>query len=209
MERIPPISMAQAFVDSKIQPGKVVVFIKPTCPFCKRAQEILSQLPFKQGFLEFVDITTANDMDGIQDYFQRLTGARTVSVALCSELPPTTRWLFLPPQHFSPRQPGLFPLRGPEGFAGVGGGGSGLWKNRLAIWEVQPACHATAGLQCPSCSREALSSVPWVSGWMRGSQLSAGPPGGTGRCVEGLGVGTPLPFCHPTWKSKALPALAA
>ncbi|XP_058512314.1 glutaredoxin-1 [Ochotona princeps] len=70
--------MAQAFVDSKIQPGKVVVFIKPTCPFCKKAQEILSQLPFKQGFLEFVDITAANDMDGIQDYFQRLTGARTV-----------------------------------------------------------------------------------------------------------------------------------
>ncbi|XP_055968513.1 glutaredoxin-1 [Sorex fumeus] len=70
--------MAQEFVNCKIQPGKVVVFIKPTCPFCKRTQELLGQLPFKQGLLEFVDITTTNDMGKVQDYFEQLTGARTV-----------------------------------------------------------------------------------------------------------------------------------
>ncbi|XP_055285411.1 glutaredoxin-1 [Moschus berezovskii] len=72
------VSMAQAFVNSKIQPGKVVVFIKPTCPYCKKTQELLSQLPFKQGLLEFVDITANGDTSEIQDYLQQLTGARTV-----------------------------------------------------------------------------------------------------------------------------------
>ncbi|KAB0368741.1 hypothetical protein FD755_019775, partial [Muntiacus reevesi] len=40
---------ARAFVNSKTQPGKVVVLIRPTCPHCRRTQEFLSQLPFKQG----------------------------------------------------------------------------------------------------------------------------------------------------------------
>lgn len=70
--------MAQAFVNSKIQPGKVVVFIKPTCPYCRKTQEILSQLPFKEGLLEFVDITATSNTNEIQDYLQQLTGARTV-----------------------------------------------------------------------------------------------------------------------------------
>ncbi|XP_065752330.1 glutaredoxin-1-like [Phocoena phocoena] len=70
--------MAQAFVNSKIQPGKVVVFIIPTCPYCGRAQELLSKLSFKQELLEFVDITAHGDTYDIQDYLQQLTGARTV-----------------------------------------------------------------------------------------------------------------------------------
>ncbi|XP_010830251.1 PREDICTED: glutaredoxin-1 isoform X1 [Bison bison bison] len=80
VEAYPPEegSMAQAFVNSKIQPGKVVVFIKPTCPYCRKTQELLSQLPFKQGLLEFVDITAAGNISEIQDYLQQLTGARTV-----------------------------------------------------------------------------------------------------------------------------------
>ena len=69
--------MAQAFMNSKIQSGKLVVFIMPTCPYC-RTQELLSQLPFKQGLLEFVDITANGDTNEIQDYLQQLTGARTV-----------------------------------------------------------------------------------------------------------------------------------
>ena len=71
--------MAQAFVNSRIQPGKVVVFIKPTCPYCRRTQELLSQLPFKEGLLEFVDITATSDTNEIQDYMQQFMGARTVS----------------------------------------------------------------------------------------------------------------------------------
>ena len=77
-------SMSQAFMNSRVQSGKVVVFIKPTCPYCRRTQKLLSELPFKQGLLEFVDIQIlyligANgDTDEIQDYLQQLTGARTV-----------------------------------------------------------------------------------------------------------------------------------
>nr|XP_020042129.1 glutaredoxin-1 isoform X2 [Castor canadensis] len=71
-------SMAQEFVNAKIQPGKVVVFIKPSCPYCRKTQEILSQLPFKQGLLEFVDITATSHTSEIQDYLKQLTGARTV-----------------------------------------------------------------------------------------------------------------------------------
>ena len=70
--------MAPAFVNSNIQSGKVVVFIKPTCPYCKRTPELLNQLPFKQGLLEFVDITAASNTSEIQDYLQQLTRARTV-----------------------------------------------------------------------------------------------------------------------------------
>ncbi|XP_012410969.1 LOW QUALITY PROTEIN: glutaredoxin-1-like [Trichechus manatus latirostris] len=70
--------MAQEFVNSRIHPGKVVVFIKPTCPHCRKTDEILSQLPFKQGLLESVDITATNNVSAIQDYLQQLTGARTV-----------------------------------------------------------------------------------------------------------------------------------
>ncbi|XP_012877452.1 PREDICTED: glutaredoxin-1 [Dipodomys ordii] len=70
--------MAQEFVNSKIHPGKVVVFMKPSCPYCRKTKEILHQLPFKQGLLEFVDITATSNMSEIQDYLQQLTGARTV-----------------------------------------------------------------------------------------------------------------------------------
>ncbi|XP_043292020.1 glutaredoxin-1-like [Cervus canadensis] len=71
-------SMAQTFMNSNIQSGKVVVFIKPTCPYSRRTQELLSQLSFKQGLLGFFDITDNGDTNEIQDYLQQLTGARTV-----------------------------------------------------------------------------------------------------------------------------------
>jgi glutaredoxin 3 len=70
--------MAQEFVNAKIQPGKVVVFIKPTCPYCRKTQEVLSQLSFKQGLLEFVNITSTSHTNEIQDYLQQLTGTKTV-----------------------------------------------------------------------------------------------------------------------------------
>ena len=77
-ERQQPDRMAEVFVNSKIQPGKVVMFIKPTYPYCRRTQEFLSQLPFKQGPLEFAGITANSNINEIQDYLQQLTGARTV-----------------------------------------------------------------------------------------------------------------------------------
>uniref|UniRef100_A0A8C8SCJ9 Glutaredoxin-1 n=1 Tax=Pelusios castaneus TaxID=367368 RepID=A0A8C8SCJ9_9SAUR len=71
--------MAQEFVKSKIRPDKVAVFIKPTCPYCQSAVELLDKYRFKEGHLEFIDITT-RDTNSIQDYFQQTTGARTVAV---------------------------------------------------------------------------------------------------------------------------------
>ncbi|CAM5145671.1 unnamed protein product [Natator depressus] len=70
--------MTQEFVQSKIKPDKVAVFIKPTCPYCRNAIKLLNKYSFKKGHLELIDITTQDDMDGIQDYFQQTTGARTV-----------------------------------------------------------------------------------------------------------------------------------
>lgn len=60
-------------MNCKIQSGKVVVFINLTCLYCRKTYKILSQLPFKQGLLEFVDITTTNNTNVIQNYLQQLT----------------------------------------------------------------------------------------------------------------------------------------
>lgn len=71
--------MAQQFVKAQIQGDKVVVFLKPTCPYCTMAEEVLSEYNFKPGHLEFVDISGHEDMNSIQDYFREITGARTVN----------------------------------------------------------------------------------------------------------------------------------
>lgn len=74
--------MAQQFVQAKITGGKVVVFLKPACPYCVMAQRVFSEYKFKPGHLECVDISGHSDMDKIQDYLMELTGARTVNAAL-------------------------------------------------------------------------------------------------------------------------------
>ncbi|XP_070993574.1 glutaredoxin-1-like [Oncorhynchus clarkii lewisi] len=45
---------------------KVVLFLKPSCPYCIIANDVLSKYGFKSGHL-------------IQDYLNKVTGARTVS----------------------------------------------------------------------------------------------------------------------------------
>ncbi|XP_037636556.1 glutaredoxin-1 [Sebastes umbrosus] len=70
--------MAQQFVQTKIKGDKVVLFIKPTCPYCVMAKDVLSKYKFKGGHLECVDISGRGDMDKMQDYFLELTGSRTV-----------------------------------------------------------------------------------------------------------------------------------
>lgn len=50
--KLQPVSVAQWFVNCKFPSGKVVVFIQPTCPYCRKTQEILSQLPFKPGLMD-------------------------------------------------------------------------------------------------------------------------------------------------------------
>lgn len=66
------------FVKAQIKNGKVVVFLKPPCPYCVLAKDVLSKYKFKAGHLELVDISARSDMDNIQDYLQQITGARTV-----------------------------------------------------------------------------------------------------------------------------------
>ncbi|KAJ8395568.1 hypothetical protein AAFF_G00030490 [Aldrovandia affinis] len=70
--------MAQEFVETKLKGDKVVLFLKPSCPYCVMAKEVLSQYKFKAGHLEFIDISGRNDTSKIQDYFLEITGARTV-----------------------------------------------------------------------------------------------------------------------------------
>ncbi|XP_026163622.1 glutaredoxin-1 [Mastacembelus armatus] len=70
--------MAQQFVRTKLGADRVVLFVKPTCPYCSIATDVLSKYKLKPGHLECVDISGRSDMDSVQDYFLELTGARTV-----------------------------------------------------------------------------------------------------------------------------------
>jgi len=67
------------FVKAQIKGDKVVVFLKPSCPYCVLAKDVLSKYKFKGGHLELIDISGRSDMGSIQDYLQQITGARTVS----------------------------------------------------------------------------------------------------------------------------------
>ncbi|KAK7143253.1 hypothetical protein R3I93_014418 [Phoxinus phoxinus] len=66
------------FVKAQIKGDKVVVFLKPSCPYCVLAKDVLSKYKFKGGQLELIDISGRSDMGSIQDYLQQITGARTV-----------------------------------------------------------------------------------------------------------------------------------
>ncbi|CAB1354166.1 unnamed protein product [Coregonus sp. 'balchen'] len=70
--------MAQEFVETKLRGDKVTIFLKPSCPYCVTAKEVLTKYKFKAGHLEFIDITGRSDMSSLQDYFLEITGARTV-----------------------------------------------------------------------------------------------------------------------------------
>ncbi|KTF82224.1 hypothetical protein cypCar_00038710 [Cyprinus carpio] len=66
------------FVKAQIKGDKVVVFLKPSCPYCVLAKDVLSKYKFKSGHLELIDISGRSDMGSIQEYLQQITGARTV-----------------------------------------------------------------------------------------------------------------------------------
>ncbi|XP_048382711.1 glutaredoxin-1 [Stegostoma tigrinum] len=70
--------MAQDYVDSKIYPNKVVLFIKKGCPFCVTARNVLEAYDFKEDRLQIYDISGHSEMKAIQDYLEKITGARTV-----------------------------------------------------------------------------------------------------------------------------------
>lgn len=105
--------MAQEFVTARIKGDKVVVFLKPLCPYCVMAKDVLSKYGFKSGHLEFIDITGRDDMSEIQDYLNKITGERTVSecmfVSLCypaiSRLLLACFFTFVPTDSFFPQEP--------------------------------------------------------------------------------------------------------
>ncbi|XP_053144495.1 glutaredoxin-1 [Hemicordylus capensis] len=70
--------MAQQFVNSKLRANKVVVFGKTSCPYCHKAMDLLKKCNLTSEHLEYCDIATQSDMDDIQDYLLKITGARTV-----------------------------------------------------------------------------------------------------------------------------------
>ncbi|XP_075992998.1 glutaredoxin-1 [Genypterus blacodes] len=70
--------MAQEFVEAQLRGDKVVVFLKPSCPYCITAREVLSKYQFRPGHLDWIDISGRSDMGSLQDYFLEITGARTV-----------------------------------------------------------------------------------------------------------------------------------
>ena len=75
----------KTFVDDKIAGKRVVVFSKPSCPYCKQAKEILKGTEYKltKETLDVLEISGLKNMDEIQDYLHKLTGARSVSLWFC------------------------------------------------------------------------------------------------------------------------------
>ncbi|KAK3097892.1 hypothetical protein FSP39_014234 [Pinctada imbricata] len=67
-------------VDEKIAGKKVVVFSKTTCPYCSKAKKILKEKEYNltKEDLEIMEIDRHKATSKIQDYLERLTGARTV-----------------------------------------------------------------------------------------------------------------------------------
>lgn len=71
----------KALVDGKIAGKKVMVFSKRSCPYCKMAKAALNKYLGKELAEEDYEVLEIDGMDecsGIQDYLQKLTGARSV-----------------------------------------------------------------------------------------------------------------------------------
>ncbi|AST09259.1 nonessential glutaredoxin [Murmansk poxvirus] len=70
--------MAEQFVQEKLSNKKITIFIKPTCPYCRNALDILNRYNFKRGAYEIVDINNFSPEYELRDYFEKITGERTV-----------------------------------------------------------------------------------------------------------------------------------
>ena len=67
--------MASAFVQGIVKQNPVAVFAKSYCPYCAKAKQLLESQ--KVDFY-YADLDQNPDMNKIQEYFQELTGAKTV-----------------------------------------------------------------------------------------------------------------------------------
>jgi len=64
-------------VDSQINSNKLIIYLKPSCPYCIKAVKALDEVA-GEGNYKIVDLTAEERMKEYQDYLQTLTGARTV-----------------------------------------------------------------------------------------------------------------------------------
>ncbi|KAM6104798.1 glutaredoxin-1 [Pterocles gutturalis] len=67
--------MAEQFVRNTISDGKVTVFVRGGCPYCRNAVEMLMWYNITPGHLQVIDIT---GLPHVQDHFQRTQGQRGV-----------------------------------------------------------------------------------------------------------------------------------
>jgi len=56
----------------------VVVFSKNYCPYCRKAEELLSSMLNDDGELHVIDLMQSENFSDIQDTLERLTNRRTV-----------------------------------------------------------------------------------------------------------------------------------
>ena len=72
------MSKGKAFVDECLQNHKVVVISKSYCPFCVKAKNVLAKYEIDDIVIE--EIENREDMDEIQDYCKKITGALACTI---------------------------------------------------------------------------------------------------------------------------------
>uniref|UniRef100_A0A0X3P7Q6 Glutaredoxin-1 n=2 Tax=Schistocephalus solidus TaxID=70667 RepID=A0A0X3P7Q6_SCHSO len=74
-------SDCNAFIHEKIHAKKVVMFVKPYCPYCKTAIGLFRGFigtSISENDMDVVDISNNPRCSEIQDALRKMTGARTV-----------------------------------------------------------------------------------------------------------------------------------
>ncbi len=67
------------FVDKIVAKNAVAVFSKTYCPYCVKAKNVLSKYDIKNiQIVELDELDDSSQVDVIQDYLHKITGARTV-----------------------------------------------------------------------------------------------------------------------------------
>ncbi len=69
---------AEDFVEAKLKAGKVVVFSKTYCPYCKKAKDVLNKYNLPKDVYEVIELDEIPDGEEIQAYMKKKTGASSV-----------------------------------------------------------------------------------------------------------------------------------
>jgi glutaredoxin 3 len=72
------MTSGKEYIEDLIKTKKVVVISKSYCPFCGKAKDALKKYNIKADSIVILEIENRKDMDEIQDYLKKLTGARSV-----------------------------------------------------------------------------------------------------------------------------------